>query len=343
LNIQIINPIEYPNWDELLRTHNQTTFFHTSAWARVLSESYQYTPLYFTIIEDDKLAALIPLMEINSLLTGRRGVSLPFTDECRPVAQDSEQFKEMLQVVLEYGKTAGWKHLEFRGGHEGLDRSPVHTTHYSHTVELDRDDAEIFSTFRNSTKRNIKRAQKENVKVDLSYTLKSVKEFYRLNCTTRKHHGLPPQPLSFFRKIFDHVISRKKGFVALASCHTRVVAAAVYFHLGSQAVYKYGASDRNYQHLRPNNLVMWQSIKWCCRNGFKRFSFGRTEPENHGLLQFKRGWGTKEDKINYYKYDLKNGCFISKEAGLKTSYILFRHMPSLLLRLTGNLLYRHVG
>jgi lipid II:glycine glycyltransferase (peptidoglycan interpeptide bridge formation enzyme) len=83
----------------------------------------------------------------------------------------------MLQYVLEYGKTAGWKHLEFRGGHEGLDRSPVNTAHFSHTVELDRDAAKIFSTFRNSTKRNIKRAQKENVMVDLSYSLESVKNF----------------------------------------------------------------------------------------------------------------------------------------------------------------------
>ena len=300
-------------------------------------------PLYFTVIEDGQLTALIPLMEINSLLTGRRGVSLPFTDECRPVAQDSEQFEEMLQYVVEYGQKAGWKHLELRGGHQGLDRAPIHTTHYRHTIELEREDAEIFSNFRSSTKRNIQRAQKENVKVDVSYTLESVKEFYRLNCITRKHHGLPPQPLSFFLKIFNHIISRKKGFVVVAYCHTRAVTAAVYSHFGSEAVYKYGASDRNYQHLRPNNLVMWQAIKWCCRNGFKRFSFGRTEPENQGLLQFKRGWGTKEDKINYYKYDLKSGCFVTKASGPKTSYHFFRHMPSPLLRLTGNLLYRHVG
>jgi hypothetical protein len=342
LNIQIINPIDYPGWDELLLTHAQTTFFHTSAWARVLSESYQYKPLYFTIIAANTLAALIPLMEINSLLTGRRGVSLPFTDECRPVAQDSGQFKETLQYVLEYGKTAGWKHLEFRGGHEGLDRSPVNTTHFSHTVELDPDASKIFSSFRNSTKRNVKQAQKENVKVDLSYTIESVKEFYRLNCITRKHHGIPPQPFSFFRKIFDHIIYRKKGFVALAYKNYRLVAAAVYFHFGSEAIYKYGASDRNYQHLRPNNLVMWQAIKWCCRNGFKRFSFGRTEPENHGLLQFKRGWGTEENIINYYKYDFAKDVFVRANNTLKFSYNLFKILPLPLLRLTGNLFYRHV-
>ena len=50
------------------------------------------------------------------------------------------------------------------------------------------------------------------------------------------------------------MISIENGFVALASYSNRVVAGAVFFHFGSKAIYKYGASDRNYQHLRANNL-----------------------------------------------------------------------------------------
>jgi hypothetical protein len=59
--ITIVNPIEYPNWDDLLLTNDQSTFFHTSAWARVLHESYKYKPLYFTSIDNGKLSALIPV------------------------------------------------------------------------------------------------------------------------------------------------------------------------------------------------------------------------------------------------------------------------------------------
>ena len=39
--------------------------------------------------------------------------------------------------------------------------------------------------------------------------------------------------------------------------------------------------------------------------GIKTFNFGRTELKHKGLLQFKRGWGVKEEILNYYKYDLK--------------------------------------
>ena len=156
-------------------------------------------------------------------------------------------------------------------------------------------------------------------------------------------HGLPPQPFYFFKDIYKHILSLKKGFVVLAVFNERPVAGAVYFHIGGKAIFKYGASDRNYQHLRPNNLVMWEAIKWYARNGFKHFSFGRTEPENTGLLQFKQGWGPREEIINYYKYSLEKDSFVKDHFRGRTSYIFFKKLPSPLLNLIGFLFYRHVG
>ena len=135
----------------------------------------------------------------------------------------------------------------------------------------------------------------------------------------------------------------KKGFVALAYYSKNVVAGAVYFHFGEKAIYKYGASDRDYQHLRPNNLVMWEAIKSCAQNGFEHFSFGRTDLDHEGLLQFKRGWGAKEETINYYKFDLTKNAFIKDPSGIKTSYSFFQKLPMPLLKLAGWLFYRHVG
>ena len=115
MDIQIINPIEHPGWDDLLRTADQASFFHTSGWARVLSETYGYEPLYFTIVDGDRLTGLIPVMEVKSFLTGKRGVSLPFTDMCEPVAEEQQTFEALLKEAAAYGRRAGWRHLEIRG------------------------------------------------------------------------------------------------------------------------------------------------------------------------------------------------------------------------------------
>ena len=130
-----------------------------------------------------------------------------------------------------------------------------------------------FSSFRDSTKRNIKKAIQNGVHVTIQNSLQSVKEYYRLHCITRKCHGLPPQPFYFFKKIHEHIISQNKGFVALALHEGKVIAGAVFFQFGNQAIFKYGASDPRYLHIRPNNLVMWEAIKWHCQNGYQNLQF----------------------------------------------------------------------
>ena len=106
--IQILDPTTYQGWDDLLLTNPQSSFFHTAAWAKVLHNSYGYKPLYFAQIENDQLQGLLAVMEINSFLTGRRGVSLPFTDHCPVIARDKQAFFHMFKFILEYGSRHGW-------------------------------------------------------------------------------------------------------------------------------------------------------------------------------------------------------------------------------------------
>src|SRR5205823_295553 len=117
---------------------------------------------------------------------------------------------------------------------------------------------------------------------------------------TRKRHGLPPQPVSFFLNIYEEVIKAGLGFLVMAKSGSRPVAAAVFFHHGKSAVYKFGASDESFQELRGNNLVMWEAIQSLARRGFKTLHFGRTSPANAGLRRFKLAWGTTEETISYY-------------------------------------------
>lgn len=344
VELNIINPLKYSGWDELLLTNSDYSFFHSSSWARVLCESYKYKPLYFALISNGGLSDLIPVLEIRSLLTGRRGVSLPFTDYCQPIISDRSHFKEILDNIIDYGKRAGWKYIEWRGG-ESYFQDTIHSSfYYGHTLDLIQNEQELLSSFRSSTKRNINKAIKEGVVVDIYNSLESIKEFYRLNCITRKNHGLPPQPYYFFKKIYEYITSKKKGFVVLAFFQQRAISGAVYFHFRDQAIYKYGASDRRYQHLRANNLVMWEAIKWCSKNGYKTFDFGRTESENNGLLQFKRGWGTNEKTIKYYKYNFKKASFISERSKVTGFHnMIFNVTPIPMLKFVGSMLYKHIG
>ena len=344
MTFDIVNPLEIPNWDDLVLATGKASFFHSSAWARVLHESYGYKPLYFASFESGKLISLMPFMEVNSWLTGRRGVSLPFTDQVSVLAPDGMAFEKLVKGVTDYGEKAGWKYIEWRDGSLFPEEVNASESHYTHELNLLKTEKEIFSGLRDSTRRNIKKADKAGVSVEISQSLDPIKSFYGLNCITRKRHGLPPQPFSFFNKVFEHVISKDHGMVASAVHSGRVIASSVFCHFGKSAIYKYGASDVAHQDLRANNLVMWEAIKWCREKGLETFSLGRTEPENEGLLQFKRGWGAEEGQLRYYKYDLKKNSFQTGSIGVKGFYNqMFSVTPLSVLRCVGAAMYKHLG
>jgi hypothetical protein len=342
--LKSMNPLSQPSWDDMLLSSDNSSFFCTSHWARVLSESYGYRPIYFAELGGDGFKTLIPMMEVNSIITGKRGISLPFTDHCALILNNSGTFHEIMDQLIKYGRRSGWKYVELRPGGPLPDEFQPSSFCFGHVLDLSRITEKIYTSFRDSTKRNIKRAENSGVQTRVSNTSNAVKEFYRLHCMTRKEHGLPPQPYRFFKNIYKHVISKDLGIVVLASYHEKPIAGAIYFHFGKTAIYKYGASDKRYQFFRPNNLVMWEAVQWYHRHGYKTLHFGRTEPENAGLLQFKRGWNTKEYTITYYKYNLKQESFITDSLNVSGAHNrYFRKMPLPLLKIAGSMLYRHMA
>lgn len=342
--IRIVDPTEVPQWDRILPGFTDYSFFHSSAWARVLSQSYQYKALYFMLVNDSAAKGLLPVMEVNSRLTGRRGVSLPFTDGCQALADGPAEFEPLFEAARDYGRKHKWKFLEMRGG-KFLEGAQSSSRYFFHTLSLSGTEEEVYATFRESTRRNIRKSVASGVTVQILTTEQAVREFYRLNQITRREHGLPPQPYLFFEKIHEHILSQGQGFVALASYRDATVAAAVYFHIGEKAIYKYGASDRQYQHLRPNNLVMWEAIRQCISQGVKSLCLGRTDIEHRGLRQFKMGWGVEEHSAGYYRYDLRAQKFMpgkdGKTFGSRKTIVASTPLP--VLRSIGSILYRHMG
>jgi hypothetical protein len=344
MNIEVVNPLDVPDWDEQVRSLPGYSFFHSAAWARVLCESYGYLPKYFSIFDGDRLNAFLPVLEVKSFITGKRGVSLPFTDLCEPLASNPEQFEALLTCAKEYGQKQGWTYLEFRGGKTFLSGVGPSVSYLGHTLDLTVGEGRLFSALHDSTRRNIRKAEKEGVGIVLSDTFEAVRDFYKLNRITRKHHGLPPQPFGFFSAVHEHVLSKGLGFVVMALYQGKSVAAAVFFHLGQKAIYKYGASDLEHQSARANHLVMWKATEHLAKSGFAGLCLGRTDIGQDGLRRFKKGWDPQEYPIHYYRYDLRQNKYVAEQHHLNGySKAIFRRMPTPVLDLIGSLAYRHMG
>lgn len=338
--IDILNPLEVAGWDGMILDFPGCTPFHSAAWARLLTESYGYMPQYVAVKTGARFLAVLPLMEIRSFLTGRRGVSLPFSDRCSILSHNSVHLGAIIDAAMSMGKRRRWSYLDLRGLE--LPQKPFRRF-YFHQLDLRPGHQKLFSRLKSSHKRNIKKAANEGVTSAFFRSLASVRSFYHLNCMTRRKHGLPPQPFRFFRKLHEHVISRGMGLVALAMYRGMPIAGGIFLNLGKMAVYKFGASDPAWLHLRPNNLVMWESIQWYARNDFESLDFGRTDMGHDGLLRFKEGWGSRRTILRYHRFDMATSGFVSSNKPSGKSLRLMEKIPLSVLRLIGRALYRHIG
>ena len=306
-------------------------------------DTYGFTPHYFYTGSTSAPAFVLPLMEVDSWLTGRRGIALPFTDECAPLAANKAIFEKLFAAAIQFGRARQWKSIELRGGRDLFDREvPASVSFYGHSLDLSGGEKLLFQNVDGAVRRAVRKAEKEGVIVDVSQDSEAVQIFYRLQCLTRKRHGLPPQPFAFFMNIHRHILSEKRGMVAVARHAGKPVAASVYFFLGDRAIYKYGASDFAFQHLRGSHLAMWEAIKWLGRNGAKSLDLGKTSLTNEGLRRFKLNLGAQEKRVEYVLFDLRRNDFTTVNDGVTRWHnAVFRALPASFSRLAGGLLYRH--
>jgi len=343
LQMWIINPVQNPGWDCVVALHSEAGCFHTSAWAKVLHKTYNHQPLYLQFSRGRRLAALIPLMEVHSAFTGRRGVCLPFSDVCEPLIFDTEVSRLVADRLVSFAQERHWKYLEIRGTKSFQSDSSSAFKFYGHTLDLRPNVQEMASRFDSQVRRAIRKAERSDVSAFVVRNRQAVDDFYRLHVQTRRRHGLPPQPASFFLNIYEHIIKPGLGFVVLAQRASRPIAAAIFFRFGKNAIYKYAASDKRFQEFRANNLVMWQGIQLLARTGVEKLHFGRTDCENDGLRRFKLSWDTREETIDYFRVDPSGRQCpspVRREGGLHKR--IFGRMPLVFNRLAGSILYPHL-
>jgi CelD/BcsL family acetyltransferase involved in cellulose biosynthesis len=342
--VQLVDPLVEPLWDEQVSAHPDVTLFHRAAWAAVLADTYGQKPVYLAIAPPGSLAAWLPVMEVDSRWTGRRGVALPFTDYLAPLASGPAAFAEVFHKALRVGRDRHWQSFECRGGAEWLSQAPPSLVFYRHALELTAKTDRLFSRFDSAVRRAVRKAERSQVTVEPSDTPDAIATYYALHCRTRRKHGLPPQPFAFFRNIQRHVIGRGAGRVFIARHGDRPVAGAVFLHSGKQAHYKFGASDASAQHLRPSNLVLWRAIQWHADQGFTTMDFGRTSVAHEGLRRFKLGWGATETTTAYLRYDLRKESFVTERDRADGWYNrVFSLMPLAALKWVGARVYPHLA
>ena len=347
---KVVDPLKDNRWDQFVTAHDYGSIYHLSAWKKVIEQTYKYSPLYY-VFEDQQgnIRGAMPFFLIRSWLTGARMVSLPFSDTCDPLLDteaDAETMVDCLKRELEDRGASYFQIRSFKNGKILEDLNLQKDSYYeSFVLRLSMDPLEIQKDFTKSARKAIRKAKKSGVNVRVSTAEEDLERFYYLNLRTRKRLGLPSQPYRLFQNIWKYMAPKKLAFLLIAECNGKIIAAGVFFSFKNIMYWKYTGSDVKFLNRRPIDALVWSGIELACKGGYKFFDFGRTSPDNQGLIRFKRKWGMKEIVIPYYYYPKIKGITSIEEKSIRYRLMtgIWRRVPMPLAKIAGGTLYKHLG
>lgn len=335
--------IDDARWLEFVARSEGATAFHHPAWAALLGDCYHY-PAFALVLQNDlgRIVAGLPVLDVSNRLTGRRWVSLPYTDLCPPLVETGGSIKELVAALDEERRRRGISVCEVRaelGGPEAERRSEA----VIHTLPLAPASEQMERGFKPSVRQHIKKGKRAGVTVRRAEAVEDVVDaFYALHVRTRRRLGVPVQPRRYFRRLWQRFLEPGLGFCLLAESERRPVAGAVFLAWKRTVVYKYSASDRRYLSLRPNYALLWEAIRWGGANGYAELDLGRTDLDQSGLRHFKSSWGAREDPLVYSVLGETGGSGLSAR-GARLLGPLIKRSPPIVCRAIGEALYRYAA
>jgi hypothetical protein len=341
------DPISDPRWAVFLASHPKASVFHSVPWLETLQSTYEYHPVAFTTSPPSApLQNGLVFCVVNSWLTGRRLVSLPFSDHCEPLCDSGEELEFLARYLQTTLARRGCKYVEIRPvtsnfGQSGFGFSPK-GQYYLHKLDLGADADVLFRSFdKDSVQRRIRRAGGAGLVEQSGASEELLNDFYRLFVITRRRHGLPPSPRLWFSNLRqNHADSLT---VRVAYKDRKPIAAILTLQFGDIVYYKYGCSDYSFNNLGGMPWLFWSAILAAKSSGASQLDLGRTDHGQAGLLAFKNHWAFPPRALTYWSFPANSALVATSGWKMRAAKRLFTSAPESVLKITGRLLYRHIG
>jgi len=351
VSVHIVEPWRDARWDAYVASHPRATVYHTSVWIRIVSEIGRYPCLCLLHESGGRVTGVLPLVSVESFLTGRRITTLPFSDLCFALADDAATVDALLaEARVLRARHRGAFH-EMRGAPalrdgEYLPAGLSPSGHFlNFLIPLNGDPEAVRMTFsRTGVRQTITKGARLGVTVRAG-GLADLDAFYALYVRNRRRHGIPPQPRKLFAMILERMTGTPASALYLAEHEGVAVAGLIMMRYNGVTYAKYEGVDESRRDLVALYPMFWKTIEDAVLAGDRWYDFGRTATDNPGLMDFKRRWGTSEVPLPYYFDPPGDGVSVVKAGSLKYRLFTdaFRRMPESLTIRIGERIFRHFG
>lgn len=201
----------------------------------------------------------------------------------------------------------------------GFSPSPIHThPELSWILNIEKNEDELLSDMRKTTRYMIRKAQKENVVIEQSDEIKTIEKLWPIYKETAQRQKFTPFSKKFLKKEFEIFSKSDQVKIFLGKYNGETVVAAMIVFFGDSAFYHHSGSLKKHEKIGISYLLQWEVIKEAKRRGLKKYNFWGISPDEKpshpwaGLSLFKKGFGGySEHYLRSRDFKLKNKYYLN--------------------------------
>ncbi len=323
----------------------ERNLFSSPPWLEVLYKTYQLKLQVKYIEQGDQVESYIIYSVVKNFLEHKICVC-SYCDyfDCHVISQDhwQEFFLALRQEYPVFRITVrNLRDMIVRqnANFETLSKERFHII----DIRLTLDD--VWKNMYDAFRRSVKQGQKNGLTIR-PCAKKELLLFFDMHLRLRKmKYRLFPQPFRFFKNIWESYMEKDRGVLLGAfDKQNRFIAGTVYLQCGHTFYYKFNTSDLNSLGLRPNNLLVWEGIKWAKERKLEYLDMGSSGYEQEGLILFKNHTGACVHDIVHLGY-APPGYKFSRKIILSnfTKFCTLPWMPKSILKVGSNIIYPYLA
>jgi CelD/BcsL family acetyltransferase involved in cellulose biosynthesis len=292
-HVTIVEPPIDVRWHDVAK-HRFASLFSSSRWIEVVAQSFDLNVAAVAWPDGERIAAALPFCHVTDF-RGRRVVCLPFSDYCDPLVDDVRVWRQLVTPLFDLGAPIRLRCLRNALPLADARFEVVGEAHW-HGIDLTRSEDELWEGLAASARQNVRKALRHGVVVRASRQIEDVLLFHRMHCHVRKtKYRLLAQPRAFFDNLHAAFAPDDRILVLLAEINGEPVAGILFIEWGDTLYYKFNASFD--QHLRPNDLLVWEGMRIGRQRKLLRFDFGLSAAAQPGLVRYKRKFASEQRPI----------------------------------------------
>jgi lipid II:glycine glycyltransferase (peptidoglycan interpeptide bridge formation enzyme) len=166
------------------------------------------------------------------------------------------------------------------------------------------DEEKIWEGYKKNIRRDVRKAQKSGVAIRQGASTGDVHAFCKLYLASmERNRAMAKYPLRWFEALYEIIIKRGLGTIALAEVNNEAIAGAVLIYSSTSTHYFHNGSQYEFLKFCPNELLIHHALEEAIEKKNAWFDFMGSDPSDLPLLHFKEKWGGQSMDLRTYVKD----------------------------------------